>query len=348
MTFILYIRLKTKQNNLNKQFTHSAIMYPMWMMFIFRYFDCWGFRSEFSTTSSSSSSYRLFIWFTHIVHIIFGIITTWIQYKVLTKPSQDTLGVINLVLIYATYQISYWISIIESFAKRKEQCTFWKMFNKIDKDFCSQQSMKLNWYFGKFGLLLTIFNMSLVRYIIFLLYSKQYKELFAFMIVVFVFLNRIFYYLLYLAFVDHELGIIERDAMQLSLSLKSKKSHRLKIFELDRFKWIRDYHQLVHKLSTTVNRSFALSNIISILLSFQIISCSINIIYWRWYNERGILNTSGEFYNFLKKSIYILIMLLFELDYILFTIGLIFVIFYVSRATNKCAKQVLKCFVKLK
>lgn len=266
-------------------------MYPKWMTILLRYFDCWGFCTEYSP----SNSYKNFIRFSFVIHLILGFITNFIHFQQFMKPEiKDILGTINNVLKFSGYQIFYWFSTIEAFIKHGQQRQFWTFFRRIDKHFCSHRKFTLYNYLIKFGTFVLIFFITHLPFTLDMFIIHNFRFWFSYMLLVEVFQNRMFYYLFYLEICSHELKMIERETKQISGIYRSNCNSKFKQFELNRLKWIRDYYLLIYELSSTVNSVFEWSSVVSIIFSFQIISFSINEIYWRWLNQQKIDTLIGK------------------------------------------------------
>lgn len=272
------------------------------MIFILRYFDIWGFCTEFQTTKNSNKYYLVIF----VIHILIDFIASWSIVTFLKRPTEDTLGHVNDVIKLGSILFVCILSITESYVKRNNQRTFWDIFQEIEQSYRSKQSFQLKSYLKKFAFFIIG---SITSSLYLLLYSYYNSSIFTqypifwlnFEMVTKVYQNRVLYYLFYLELVENELRMIERiaeDAAQGSnLTMNNNngngKNGKIQTHE-DNLKRICEYYQLTRKLSEELNLAFGWSNAATVLFSFGLILTDLNWVYWIWYEYKfKIMNLIG-------------------------------------------------------
>lgn len=275
-------------------------MRRQWIVCILRYFDFWGFCTEFQTTKRYGEFYSLIL----VFHILLILFTGWTFILTLKKHTDDSLGNINNALKLGSMLFVYLLSVIESFVKRPQQRQFWIIFQKVQKKFHSNESFQLRKYFLKFAYFITT---SMISTVYFLYYLHKHNLVTAdgwyffltFDIVTKIYQNRVMYYLFSLELIKIELNIIIR------LATKAVKFSRIRIKTViyrrncrimnydETVNEISKYYQLTRQMSENINHVFGWSNSVTILFAFGFILTELNTVYWRWYNEGEIIKMLG-------------------------------------------------------
>ncbi|XP_055295867.1 uncharacterized protein LOC129565239 [Sitodiplosis mosellana] len=298
-------------------------MEPKWIVFILRYFDCWGFCTEFQTTQRRSDECYLVIL---VLHIVMDFFAAWSIVAFLKRPTDDELGHVNDVIKLGGILFVCFLSVTESYFKRKRQRRFWHVFQKIEQSYRSRQSFRLQSYLKKFAFF--IFG-SITSTLYLMFYSYHNGSLFinyphfwfTYEIVTRQYRNRVLYYLFYLELVENELKTIEglaRDAAQSSHCSMYKIDKRENSGNQSDLKRIFEYYQLACELSEELNSVFGWSNAATISFLFGLILTELNWVYWIWYNRFDIVNM---------------------IDYIFWILRLMFITFCVFFVVLGCKKR---------
>lgn len=108
----------------------------------------------------------------------------------------------------------------------------------------------------------------------------------------------LFNYLFHLDLIILELKAIEYESIEMFkwFQRKSKrKVKRIEQFKQSRFKWLREYHEIVHKLNELINLIFGWSCCVVILFNFAILLTDLNWMYRHTYIKSVVFNTSESF-----------------------------------------------------
>lgn len=262
-------------------------MHPRWINCLLFYFDLWGFCTQFGKSSLHQNFDRVVF----ILHIILASVCSISVTMYLRTFAADKLGTYNDSLKLCGILVVYWLSIFESYIQRHSQRTFWDIIHEIDKQFCSHRNLYFKTYLCKIILYYIISILMHLNYAYRLIIAKQselYFFWFCYTIILLFYTNRLFYYLFFLEFIEHELNVINREIGQLLISYKSygvTRTSFTKSFHRNRFKWIRKYFVSVHDMFSIINSVFGWSNVANILLPFLIFLADINWFYWRIFNK---------------------------------------------------------------
>lgn len=263
-------------------------MYSPWMSRLLLYFDLWGFSTRFNKLTKQLK----FSLFFFVLHIILASISSYLIFKYLLRPNDDTLGTLNDLIKFVVMITSYWLSIVELFFKRKTQDRIWRQVEYIDQHFCCHRQFsrasymfKLKMYFGLAGVGYFVFMYSLC-----LKTGTKYLYFwFPYIFVMVSFQNRSFYYIFYLEFVAYELQMVCREVNEMMKALARNHLGLRNVFaekfQRKRFRWMRGYFESIHNLCQTLNVLFGFSNVASILLAFFIVIADMNWLHWKILNE---------------------------------------------------------------
>lgn len=267
-------------------------MYPKWMHYILKYFDFWGFHTEFHSNGLHQKSTHFIL----CIRIVIGIIGEVAILKYIDRLQDDVLGTINDYIKLHAMQISYWAPIIESYTQRKQQQTFWKILREIDTKYCSRRTFELKNYIYKFILFPLMFILSNWRFSLFFYGDGSeylvFRLTYTFMSITCQ--NRIFYNLFYMELIKSELKTINLDIKRMNRICSNEGNGLYEAFELKRLKWARQYHALIHHLCIRYNTVLGWSNTVSILIQFLYIFADTNWTYWKWFNEFDDLYIFGS------------------------------------------------------
>lgn len=263
-------------------------MLPNEFIIILNLFDAFGCTNSGSSKLSTNRQYSFCVCF---VHCSMAIILTWFGFFMITEyfPLLSPIEVLNECLQYINALVTYWLIILESFQKRKVHKHFWNVFEQIDWFFCHQSTVNLRSYrkklisFFGFHFLLILFTLTDP-----LTQSTQVDLAYeaVFMMCEF----RIFYYLFCLEIVNHQLNRIESELQTMELVWNfTRKFTRFPFideiyepanypFELQRFKWVRDYFHHIYEMVSSLNTFFGWSHIAVVSFCFTYILTT-----WNWF-----------------------------------------------------------------
>lgn len=263
-------------------------MYPQWMLNLLFYFDLWGFCTQFKRSTNQLKFDRLIL----MLHVFLASTVTSFIWKYLARPDDDKLGTVNDIMKFTNLLLVYWLSIFELYINRRIQKQFWYIVHYIDERFCSLQRFDLGHYplKTKIYFTLTIFIHSIFfKRLLTTTRIEFFYFWISYLLVVWIYQNRSFYYLFYLEWIKHELKKVNHEAQQIvstyQSSMMKNGNERMKIFHRNRFKWLRQYYGSTYDLSDELNIIFGWSNVITILVSVHLILADLNWFYWKLYNK---------------------------------------------------------------
>lgn len=191
----------------------------------------------------------------------------------------ERLDGLNFFLFQICSLMTFWLMLYDSFQYRNAQFEFWRIFSRINRDFCQQNDMK-KWIYLSilFGLLLldtTYFVLAL---------SHKNTSSTSNKIMQYLFLNfldhRKLFYLLHLKVIAFQLHKIECDLKQ------NDKIH---------LNWLRRYYVLTYEMCDLTNTIFGLSQLSLILLSFHSFITYSNSIYRMMNRQLKMFNYGNCF-----------------------------------------------------
>lgn len=287
-------------------------MFPKWIEYISIYFSLLGFLPGKSTKFVKNYSARSVIF---IIHLFLSV---WCAYRTIKtleyqRNLTEFLDVLNFFVYCVICSILYVLVLYDSFISRYDQHGFWQSFTQINERFCTQlQIKKLDYFLTLFLLLIgDIFLCIFIcrRQIC----DGNHITHIIFMIIVD---SRMFFYLLHLKIIAHQLWNINCELRRNFLKIRK---NIVKI----RLKWIRNDFLLIHKMTQHVNNIFGWSHMILILLIFQCTIVFLNAMY-RMAN--------GKFINFDPD--------IMTVSSVLMVCRVVIHLFYFNKETSDCYKTV--------
>lgn len=243
-------------------------------IWILKFYDCWGCNTGL-TKISKNKSICFFIYFLHIVSAC--LLTTYKYFMIVELLRLiGTLQTINEMIQYTAGLFTYWMIILDSIAYRNKFHIFWRIYQEIDNQFCSQ-TMLFRGYMLKFN---EFFPISIFLYM--MIYATNSfpdsSSVFAFLIIISICQLRIFYYLFCVEIVKCQLKIIEHDLIMMKNMLNftgmtqqfplMSETSPIVPFELNRFKWVRGYHHRTSELMDLLNEIFGWSQAVAVSFCF--------------------------------------------------------------------------------
>lgn len=266
-------------------------MLPNELMFILNLFDAFGCTNSGTSQLSTNRKYSFCIC---LVHCLMAIILTWFGFYMITEYFSllSSSEIVNECLQYINALVTYWLIILESIQQRTAHKYFWNVFEQIDWCFCHQSNVNLQSYLIKlisfFGM---YFLLTLCSFADSLTPSIQvdlaYNGLFVMCAL------RIFYYLFCLKIVNSQLNIIESELKMMELVWNCNRRKFTSVpfindifepancpFELQRFKWIREYFHHIYEMVSLLNTIFGWSHIAAVSFCFTYI-----LTMWNWFRK---------------------------------------------------------------
>lgn len=262
-------------------------MYPKWMKKLFLHFDLWGFCTQFKQSLSQPGIKRILF----IFHIISAMIATIVLLNFLIRPTNDILSSVNDAVKLIAMLLLYWLSILELYLKQETQEQFWKIVQNIDEHFCCHRHFHIKTYIFKFIVYFIVVLIIFLNYLKRLIATKKselYNFCFWYAFVGLFRINQLFYYLFFIEFIKHELKMINHESSEMMCVCKNGKLKNVKLFvrtfQQHRLKWFRKFYGSIYDLCAIINTVFGWSNLVAIILSFQLILNDFNWFYWKVFN----------------------------------------------------------------
>lgn len=243
---------------------------------VIRFFELCGFHHS-AWTHRRPVKYCIFALQSTIL-LIFTINGT--KYILAITEFMETLGVLNFALFYFALLATYWCIIIESYAQKPVQKSFWELHGSL-MDFGLRDAMK-RLYLCEF-----VVHVLLTAIMLFLSVHDQNttaKAILIYYILLFMCNNRLFYFLLYLKLIK-----IELQQIALALTFGHNSSGR------ERFLMIlnksRRQYQRVHEMVACINGIFGWSQFTSILICFYTLLAYFNFTYQQFeqkFEDHGL------------------------------------------------------------
>lgn len=236
-------------------------MFPKWVQCTLKYYSLFSFHFIRTVTIGGNRITRLICLF-HIG------LCTWCSFGSTFADELETLmerlDALNFLLYYITSALTYTLIIYESCSNRSIENEFWKIYSRINNEFCRQKNVE-----NRCNLIISAALCAIDVFIAILSIAGEHTTSSAYLMRHHIFLiiwsNRILFYLLHLNVID--------------LQLRKSEAGINEIQRLELFKWIRDYYELVHEMSDQVNVIFGWSHLASILLNFHSVLTFVNFIY---------------------------------------------------------------------
>lgn len=263
-------------------------MFSIWIVLLLKFFESLGFFTEFSTKNRSNRTYSTLLL---LFHCLIGCLLVFICVNFQSKqfPELDDERVIltNGYIKYFSSSACYWLTVIELYTKRHNLTRFWQILGQIDQCHCQHTRFSIQIYFIKCIELLSVITVTHIfrtRYLMIddpVTFWFVYTYFFAMKISI----CRSFYYLLYIEIIKHELRMIENEVREMvkcseNFGSAVKKLSGLHRFQENRFKWIREYYQLIYELTRCMNSTFGVSQLATIIFCFSILVTDLTWSYW--------------------------------------------------------------------
>lgn len=186
----------------------------------------------------------------------------------------------------------YWIILGENLVKWKVKIKFWKILEQIDEQYNLQNTFMMRSYTYK--LVEVILIVILADFVQLMMFFIIDRTAFFFIAIIKICKLRVFYYLLYVEIIKHQLKTIE------SYVRKMISSRNIRLKRCKSFTWIRDYYHLTYKLVECINSMFGLSQLATITFSFNILLC--DLFFAIFLTPRGDVIRAIGTYHFITFS----------------------------------------------
>lgn len=276
-------------------------MFSKSTLFLLKYYDIWGFWTEYF----KSSVWKYFLFSLYTFHVIVVAISTFfIVYLTLVPHHFPGWFILNEIIKHYGISVTYWSILIDSYFHRDRQRQFWKLLDRIHSN--NPHKISFQMYLLKF-----IKHFVANVFIEVLLISHFYSEstmFLAFITVRVIFLelyqSRLFHYLLYLEIIKSKIQILEKDVEnlwkmnQISYFCKGRKlKFPIGMGFFDKIRQIREQYQLIFDVVNCVNGIFGWSNVFTILLAFHNAFTSMNWAF-QTFPEFSWLGTGLDYFYF--------------------------------------------------
>lgn len=252
----------------------SLIMRSQYFEKLLLFFNFCGYYTQLKR-STFRTKCNLLIFF---VHIIYASATTYAICIDLNKSGNDKLGKSNDVLKFLILILHNWLSIFESYFKQNVQINFWDCVKKIHRKLSVHQDSMLHNFMMQFTIYFGIQIFANATFLKHMLFKNGFKYVYfwwAYASLTIISTIRSFYYLFHLELVKYELNVIDFEIK------RRKKSLFIKRLYQNRFKWVRQFHELIFEMRNTINTLFAWSSPITIILPFHLILVDLNWFYMK-------------------------------------------------------------------
>lgn len=249
---------------------------------ILTFFDMFGYDTGFSPISTGRKS-KLFILF---VNILFATLFTLYEFCFIIELLNlvGILDTINELIQYSAALCTYWLIILDSILYRREHKTFWNNLERINGSFCSQCLSLQNylWYSIECILISTILYMCVYATNVFP--STMFSN-FVFLILILVWQIRLFYYILCLEIVYHQLKTISNEISIIksvfNVAGEGNCVHTSKMdsCEFEGIRRIQEYYYCVNTMMDILNVIFSWSQPAVILFCLYSVVTDLNWLY---------------------------------------------------------------------
>lgn len=274
-------------------------MYPKGIFYFSRYFDLLGFCTGLPTFSSRHFKYVHFIF---IFHVIQASILTAAMVRYIREPNIGGFALFNDYIKIIVALIVYWFSIFELYLKRNTLLQFWDFCHLIIERHCDHRGFFLQSFVYRMTFSLMGVLFSYIAFFVRVVSQSPsnifHQFWFAYGILTMMCINRLFCYIFYIEIIAHGLKMIDNEVKEMARAygIRAKYSLRkeplsLVIFQRTRFKWIREYYQLIQELNSCLNDAFTFSNFPTIFFTIQVLLCDTNWMIYFFCNSIPIYYT---------------------------------------------------------
>lgn len=269
-------------------------MFSKWINLLLKFFDYCGFCTELN---SINQKYVIVV---YLLRFLWAFVSTCIVVIFLMQPVQlddDLPYFANTMVQYMGGTVTYWVIIIESFAKRKVQRKFWRIYKSIEHR--HNQSSKKSFFNTYLVKLIEYSTIMLPIHIYFLSYFITYVgNFFFFRLAYLVFMcsyqYRVFFFLFYLQLIKRELNAIKYtlndiETRTYSVSLSLYFGERVNEFAVlpnesksfceNQLKIIHKHYREICELNYCINNIFGWSHFVTILYCFLLLLTDVNWAY---------------------------------------------------------------------
>lgn len=253
-----------KERNQQKihSFDISWTMFSKWIRCILKYYTFCGFYYE--SSSIYEKCVNIFIFSVHVIWCIWCTVLLT-KYSAGQKLQLKFLDLLNSSLYAVSGILLYWFIIYDTIKNQRYLHNFWQIYAKIIEHINFQEDFQKWKYLSIFFSFIFVGILFIVCAII---VSNDANHLVLHYSIIHVVDNRVLFYLLHLFVIASLLQIIET---------KLKKCRFQRKINKNQLKWIRNSYKLIYELSNHVNKTFGLSHLLLILVSFLSLLTHLNV-----------------------------------------------------------------------
>lgn len=257
-------------------------IFSKWIVYLLKFYRILGFFTDYTPEPRINQKCPLLL---QVLHGLTGISLLIFGCRFIRKPElfEEVLLLANGLIKFFCSLACYWLSVVELYAKRKSQRNFWRILERIDLHYYQHDNLQMGCYLVKLIEFMSVITMTHI--------VRKHNAVFDDLLAMLVFYGyyvameicmcRSFYYLFYVEVIKHELQIIENEVREMAeVSQENSAYLILKYFRKNRFKWTRDYYQLVYALTGCMNSMFGFSQLATIMFPFIVLVTDIAWIHW--------------------------------------------------------------------
>lgn len=230
-------------------------MFPNWTLFLLKYYSLFGFHSlPFARIGGKSGNLIIFLF--HVMLCVWCSICTFTSF-VAEQASMEFIDSLNFFSYYIASVTCYWFIIYDSYTHRKFEQQFWNIIRRIDECFYLQDKFKM---WDSLTVLLLILAGDMTVLITALVNANSIgspSSVIMHFILLSIFDHRISFFILHLKVIEFQLDKINSELKHMKkfdeIYERIGKTHRATVemdkHEQHRFKWIRDYYELVYHMT---------------------------------------------------------------------------------------------------
>lgn len=256
-------------------------MQPNQIKQFLNFFDLCGFCSGSSNWFCTRRSIN-FVMFAHFLLAIFFTFSQFYYFRVFYSNLEMLETISELVEVSATLY-TYYLIILDANVHRTAHKYFWDILWQIDNCFCSQFELTCRIYIFKLVIFFLLTFLILIRNMWFSL--AEFLTISIHLVIVKICQIRLLYYLFCLEVINSQLKKIEHElvTMKGTHAIVNFQMQSFHAFEMQRFRWIREYFHCIYDMVEIVNEIFGWSQVAAILLNFHCLFTDFNYFYIHYH-----------------------------------------------------------------
>lgn len=253
----------------------SCKMLPKQVVHILNIFDVFGYNSN----ATKISKKRHIAYIINFIHILFAIFLVIFVFHLTIKYFSVLLltETVTENIQYFSGLYTYWLIILESLFCRKTHQQFWKLLNKIDEYYKSQENLNFRWFVAIMFVYAIKTAITVIVRVVIQPYASSEID-FAYTTLFIVWEMRMFYYLFCLQILHFQLNMIEEEFKTILSCTKNRNMPETEFDMNKQFKWIREYFCCTHQMIDLLNTIFGWSHVAVSSFFFAFLLSELN-----WY-----------------------------------------------------------------